>query len=97
MLSGWAVQVAAFGEKQKALALQEKLLASNLSAFTEKSDKNGKVLYRVKIGPELKRENAGKSYAIKLKTEHGLKGSFCYQSSIESNIRVIIYVHFLPD
>lgn len=74
-LSAWAIQVAAFGEKGKALALQEKLLASNLSAFTEQSGGGNKIVYRVKVGPELKRENADK-LRDKIEKEHGLKGSF---------------------
>lgn len=74
-LSAWAVQVAAFGEKSKALALQEKLIASKISAFTEESGKSGKVIYRVKVGPELKRENAEK-LRDQIEKEHGLKGSF---------------------
>jgi DedD protein len=74
-LSAWAIQVAAFGEKAKALALQEKLLTSNLSAFTERSGNGDKAVYRVKVGPELKRENADK-LRDKIETEHGLKGSF---------------------
>ena len=74
-LSAWAVQVAAFGEKGKALALQEKLIASKISAFTEQSGKGGKVIYRVKVGPELKRENAEK-LRDQIEKEHGLKGSF---------------------
>lgn len=74
-LSAWAIQVAAFGEKGKALALQEKLLASNLSAFTEQSGSGNKIVYRVKVGPELKRENADK-LRDKIEKEHGLKGSF---------------------
>ncbi len=74
-LSAWAIQVAAFGEKSKALALQEKLLTSNLSAFTERSVNGDKAVYRVKVGPELKRENADK-LRDKIEKEHGLKGSF---------------------
>ncbi len=74
-LNAWAVQVAAFGEKDKALALQEKLLTSNLSAFTERSGSGNKVIYRVKVGPELKRENAEK-LRDKIQKEHGLEGSF---------------------
>lgn len=74
-LSAWAVQVAAFGEKSKALALQEKLIASKISAFTEQSGKGDKVIYRVKVGPELKRENAEK-LRDQIENEHGLKGSF---------------------
>ncbi|MEM7400562.1 MAG: SPOR domain-containing protein [Pseudomonadota bacterium] len=75
VLSAWAVQVAAFGEKDKALALQEKLLASNFSAFTEQSGNAGKTIYRVKVGPELQRENADE-LRDKIEKEHGLKGSF---------------------
>ena len=74
-LSAWAVQVAAFGEKGKAIALQEKLLASDISAFTEQFGKGNKIVYRVKVGPELKRENAEK-LRDKIEKEHGLKDSF---------------------
>ncbi len=74
-LSGWAVQVAAFAEEGKALALQEKLLAGNYSAFTEKTSSGNKAIYRVKVGPELKRENAEK-LRDKITKEHGLDGSF---------------------
>jgi len=74
-LTAWAVQVAAFGEKGKALALQEKLVASNFSAFTERTGNSDKSVYRVKVGPELKRENAEK-LRDKIEKEHGLKGSF---------------------
>ncbi len=74
-LSAWAIQVAAFGEKGKALALQEKLLASNLSVFTERSGSGDKSVYRVKVGPELKRENADK-LRDKIEKEHGFKDSF---------------------
>ena len=74
-LGAWVVQVAAFGEKNKALALQGKLLAGNYLAFTEKSTTENKVLYRVKVGPELKRENAEK-LRDKIKKEYGLTSSF---------------------
>ena len=74
-LSAWAVQVAAFEEKDKALALQEKLVAGNYSAFTEEFVDEGKVLYRVKAGPELKRENADQLRA-KIETDQGITGAF---------------------
>ena len=74
-LSAWAVQVAAFEEKGKALALEKKLRASDLPAFTEKFEKRGKVLYRVRVGPELKRENADKLRA-KIERDQGIKGAF---------------------
>ena len=74
-LSAWAVQVAAFGEKGKAIALQEKLLAKNLPVFTEQSGKGKKLVYRVKVGPELKKEDAD-NLRDKIEKEYGLKGSF---------------------
>ena len=74
-LSGWAVQVAAFEEKGKALALQKKLVAGDFAAFTEKYEKQGKVLYRVRVGPELERENADRLRA-KIEKDQGIKGAF---------------------
>lgn len=74
-LSAWAVQVAAFEEKGKALALQKKLVAGDFPAFTEKFEKRGKVLYRVRVGPELKRENADRLRA-KIEKDQGIKGAF---------------------
>ncbi|MCY4420335.1 MAG: SPOR domain-containing protein [Gammaproteobacteria bacterium] len=74
-LGAWAVQVAAFEEKSTALALQKKLTDGKFSSFTEKLEKGGKVLYRVKAGPELKRENAHQLRA-KIEKELGIKGAF---------------------
>jgi len=74
-LSAWAVQVAAFAEKDKALALQEKLIAKKYSVFTERFENEGKVLYRVKAGPELKRENAER-LRDKIVDDHGMQGAF---------------------
>ena len=74
-LNAWAVQVAAFGEKEKALALQQKLLDGNFPAFTEKSSNENKIVYRVKVGPEIKRENAEK-LRDKIIKELDLQGSF---------------------
>lgn len=74
-LSAWAVQVAAFAEKDKALALQEKLIAKKYTVFTERFENEGKVLYRVKAGPELKRENAER-LRDKIVDDHGMQGAF---------------------
>ena len=74
-LGVWAVQVAAFGEKEKAIALQEKLEANKFPAFTERSSEGSKVVYRVKVGPELKRENAEK-LRDKIEKQQGIKDSF---------------------
>ena len=74
-LSAWAVQVAAFGEKEKALALQQKLLDGNFPAFTEETSNENKIVYRVKVGPEIKRENEEK-LRDKIIKELNLQGSF---------------------
>ncbi len=74
-LSVWAVQVAAFGEKEKAVALQEKLEANKFPAFTERTKAGSKVVYRVKVGPELKKENAEK-LRDKIEKQQGIKDSF---------------------
>ena len=74
-LGAWVVQVAAFSEQGKALTLQGKLSAGDYPVFTEKFEKEGKMLYRVKAGPELKRENADK-LRTRIEKDHGIKGAF---------------------
>lgn len=74
-LNTWVVQAAAFGDKDKALALQEKLIAGNYPAFMEKSVSGNKAVYRVKVGPDLNRDDAEKLLA-KIKKEYGLTGIF---------------------
>ncbi len=73
-LSAWVVQVGAFGEKDKAVALKKKLLADKYPAFTEKLTSGNKLVYRVKVGPELDREKAEKLRAS-IEKEHGLTGT----------------------
>ena len=74
-LGVWAVQVAAFSEKEKAIALQKKLKANKFPAFTERTATGTKVVYRVKVGPELKKENAEK-LRDKIEKQQGIKDSF---------------------
>lgn len=54
----WVVQVASLRRHKSALALQRKLRKGNFEAFVEavKTDKGE--IYRVRVGPELKREDA---------------------------------------
>ena len=56
----WAVQLGSFSRRENALALQKKLRKNNFAAFVEfiKNRKGG--VYRVRIGPEVKREKAEK-------------------------------------
>lgn len=74
-LNTWVVQAAAFGDKDKALALQEKLIAGNYPAFMEKSVSGNKAVYRVKVGPDLNQGDAEKLLA-RIKKEYGLTGIF---------------------
>lgn len=57
-LSGWVVQVGSFGREANALALRDKLRAKGYTAFVEKARTDKGLVFRVRVGPELERENA---------------------------------------
>lgn len=58
-LSGWAVQVGVFSRQQAADELIARLRAAGYAAFSEPIRVGGgQTGYRVRVGPELKRENA---------------------------------------
>lgn len=69
----WVVQVGSFSESANALALRDKLRKNGFTAFVEKYRDRGKSSYRVRVGPELKRETAEKQLE-RLKTQFQLKG-----------------------
>ena len=54
----WAVQLGSFANRNNALALQKKLRKNKFPAFVEfvKNNKGG--VYRVRVGPEVKRKKA---------------------------------------
>jgi DedD protein len=54
----WVVQVGTFGQKDNADRLITKLRASGYEAFASPSDKAGRTLYRVRVGPEDQRAKA---------------------------------------
>lgn len=56
----WVVQVGSFSQSSNALSLRDKLRAKGFTAFVEKVKTDRDIIYRVRIGPELKRENADK-------------------------------------
>ncbi|MFP4160936.1 MAG: SPOR domain-containing protein [Ectothiorhodospira sp.] len=56
--SGWVVQVGSFGRRENAQAEVERLRDAGLPAFMEDSDAEGRVLHRVKVGPEVDRRAA---------------------------------------
>jgi DedD protein len=69
----WVVQVGSFSQSANALALRDKLRKNGFTAFVEKYQERGTSSYRVRVGPELKRETAEKQLA-QLKTKFQLKG-----------------------
>ncbi len=54
----WVVQVGSFSQSANALGLRDKLRKNGFTAFVEKYTDSGKTSYRVRVGPELKRETA---------------------------------------
>lgn len=71
--SAWVVQVGSFSQSSNALALRDKLRGKGFTAFVEKLKAGGTTVYRVRIGPEIKRENAEKQLQ-RLQREMQLKG-----------------------
>jgi cell division septation protein DedD len=58
-LSGWAVQVGVFSKKEGADELSARLRAAGYAAFVEPVKlAGGQTSHRVRVGPEVKRENA---------------------------------------
>ena len=57
-ISAWAVQVGSFGSKQNAFALRDKLRKKGFSAFVDTTYVDKIANFRVRVGPELKRESA---------------------------------------
>jgi DedD protein len=54
----WVVQVASFSERSKALKLRDRLRKSGYTAFVESVSMSKGTLYRVRVGPVVKREKA---------------------------------------
>ena len=63
---GWVVQVASLSTASNAVSHEKKLRGSGFPAFTEKASVGGKIWYRVRVGPEAKRQAASR-LAAKLK------------------------------
>ncbi len=57
-LSAWIVQLGSFTEEGNAQSLNEKLRMAGYPAFVEPLKKNGKISYRVRVGPEIRRSEA---------------------------------------
>ncbi len=71
--NAWVVQVGSFSNSANALKLRDKLRAGGFTAFVEKLESDGSTSYRVRVGPELKREIAD-TLRDKLQNQMKLKG-----------------------
>lgn len=57
-LSAWVVQLGSFTSEENAQVLNQKLRKAGYSAFVEPLKQKTNVVYRVRVGPELKRSDA---------------------------------------
>ncbi len=72
--TGWVVQVGSFSNARNARALRDRLRTQGRAAFVEAvKDTHGKPVYRVRVGPELRRDLAEKLQQ-RLARDAGLKG-----------------------
>ena len=72
-LSAWIVQLGSFTDEDNAQSLNIKLREAGYPAFVEPLKTNGKISYRVRVGPEIKRSEAD-SLLKKLKEKMNLDG-----------------------
>lgn len=69
----WAVQVGSFSKQMNSINFRDKLRKKGFKAFVEKIEKNGKVSYRVRVGPFIKRTQAQATFK-QLQEKHKIKG-----------------------
>ncbi len=69
----WVIQVGSFSNKKNAIALQNKLRKRKYHAFVEAVTKLSVTSYRVRIGPDVKKETSEKTQK-RLKKEMRIKG-----------------------
>jgi DedD protein len=70
--AAWVIQVASLGSPEAAQTLQNTLRGKGYPAFVEQARVNGKLYYRVRVGPEVDRARADRT-AAKLQGETGTK------------------------
>ena len=69
-VTAWVVQLGSFTSEEKALALNQKLRKAGFKAFVEPLKQDTGTVYRVRIGPELKRSDAD---AIKVRLQKDMQ------------------------
>lgn len=57
-VGGWAVQVAALSNSESAAAMAAELKRRGFPAFVAQHEAGGRQLYRVRVGPEVRRDSA---------------------------------------
>lgn len=67
-VTAWIVQLGSFTSEENAQSLNKQLREKNYPAFVEPLVKGDKVIYRVRVGPELRREDAEKTRSVLKKT-----------------------------
>ena len=72
-LKAWAVQVGSFENQKNAIALKDKLIKKGFRAFVERIVTQDKTSYRVRVGPEVRRENA-ENLQKKIEQKMNIKG-----------------------
>jgi DedD protein len=70
-MPSWVIQVASLGTPESAGELESRLRDGGFSAFVEKAEINGKLYYRVRVGPEADRASAERT-ASQLRDRHRL-------------------------
>jgi DedD protein len=70
-MPSWVIQVASLNTPESAAELEGKLRAGGFPAFVEKAEVNGRLYYRVRVGPELDRSRAEQT-AARLRERHKL-------------------------
>lgn len=69
----WTVQLGSFANDENAKRLIEKLRAADYPAYLERRTDNGETAFKVRVGPEVRREDA-ESLRATLHKEFGLEG-----------------------
>ncbi len=70
---GWVVQLGSFGKESNALGLRDRMRKAGYATFVERVAVAAGTRYRVRVGPELKRELADQLQA-KIAREQGIQG-----------------------
>ena len=68
----WLLQIASFGEDQKARAMLEKLINDGYRAYSEASTVNGKTIHRVYVGPKFLKQDLLEDKAV-IDKKYGLE------------------------